>query len=139
MVISSHTIYSQDRYTLELQAVEERYWERSVSRSACRFFLLACLQQRPMHGYEVGKAIRRATQACCEPTDAMIYPALRELMEQGLITCRAEQVGGRRRKVCSLTPRGDEAYRAAARVWGRLLPGIHEAITRGNSESCGRP
>ena len=48
------------------------YWEMLINRSVSRFFLLAALHQRAMHGYELAKAISGACRGCCEPSDAMI-------------------------------------------------------------------
>ncbi len=107
---------------------DEAYWSRLISRGVCRFFLLAELNRRSMHGYALARNIREATQACCDPTDAMIYPALRELVEEGCVICRVESVGGRERKVCSLTERGVAVYRVAAQAWEQVLGPLQEAV-----------
>jgi PadR family transcriptional regulator PadR len=107
------------------------YWDMLIARSASRFFMLASLARRPMHGYELAKAIARACDNCCEPSDAMIYPAIRDLSREGYIVCREERQGGRIRKICELTDRGWQAYRAAAEAWGHVLPYLSEAVTRG--------
>jgi DNA-binding PadR family transcriptional regulator len=107
------------------------YWDSLIARSASRFFMLASLARRPMHGYELAKAIARACDNCCDPSDAMIYPAIRDLSQEGYIVCREERHGGRTRKVCELTERGWQAYRAAAEAWGHVLPYLSEAVTRG--------
>ena len=61
-------------------------------------------------------------------TDAMIYPAIKEMTAAGLIACREEVIGGRKRKVCELTDQGWQAYRTAARAWANALPGITNAV-----------
>ncbi|MDI6856851.1 MAG: PadR family transcriptional regulator [Dehalococcoidia bacterium] len=104
------------------------YWEMLINRSVQRFFLLAGLHERPMHGYELARAIRDACAGCCQPTDAMIYPALHDLISEGQVVCREVTVGGRRRKVCSLTEKGEEAYREAALAWQRMLGPLAEAV-----------
>jgi PadR family transcriptional regulator PadR len=103
------------------------YWEMLINRSVSRFFLLAALHRSPMHGYELARAISDACGGCCSPTDAMIYPALKDLLEGGYVECREESQGARQRKVCRLTPKGEEAYRAAGQAWGRVLPYLKEA------------
>jgi DNA-binding PadR family transcriptional regulator len=52
--------------------------------------------------------------------DAMVYPAMRDLVEGGYLDCHQEDVEGEKRHVCRLTDRGKEAYLATARVWGRM-------------------
>lgn len=104
------------------------YWDLLINRSASRFFLLAALAQEPMHGYQLAKAVEEATDACCTPSAAMIYPSLRELMEGGYITCEIERTGARERKVCALTPKGREVYQTAASSWRRILPFLQQAV-----------
>ena len=110
---------------------EKDYWRKLVSRGSGRFLVLAAPNERPRHGYELARAVTEACDGCCEPTDAMIYPTIRELTEGGYIECRTESQGQRQRKICELTDRGREAYRAAAEVWSAVLPGLQEAIDAG--------
>ena len=70
------------------------YWEMLINRSVSRFFLLAALHQRAMHGYELAKAISGACRGCCEPSDAMIYPALHDLLEGGYVRVPGGGPGG---------------------------------------------
>lgn len=110
------------------------YWERLISRSMCRFFLFYALRQKPMHGYELGKSIARACPGCCQPTDAMIYPTLHELLESGYIKCHTESKGGRERKVYTLTHKGMESYTAAAEAWNKALPYLVEATAASKTD-----
>ena len=96
---------------------DEAYWENLVKRSLCRFLLLAQLAKGPLHGYAVNQAIKEACQGCCEPTEAMVYSSMKELMDGGYVDCRMEEHWGRQRPVCWLTPTGQESFRAAGRVW----------------------
>jgi DNA-binding PadR family transcriptional regulator len=107
----------------------KEYWEMLINRSVSRFFLLAALNQRAMHGYELAKAISDACEGCCEPSDAMIYPALRDLVEGGYVECLVEAQGARQRKVCRLTEKGQEAYRAAAAAWQSIIPAVGQAVS----------
>ena len=106
----------------------EAYWENLVKRSLCRFFLLAQLAKGPVHGYRLNQAIRDACQGCCEPTEVMVYSTMRELMRGGYVQCRTEEHQGRKRRVCWLTTVGEESFRAAARVWEKMLPAVGESI-----------
>ena len=108
----------------------EEYWENLVKRSLCRFLLLAELSKGPVHGYGISQAIKVACQGCCEPTEAMVYSTVKELNEGGYIECRMEEHGGRQRRVCWLTPSGQEAFRAAARVWEKMLPTVEDSIAQ---------
>lgn len=108
---------------------DEGYWDQLGRKSVLRFFLLAALHEQPMHGYGIAGSVAK----CCDggrPTDAMIYPALKELQEGGCLTCEVEPVAGRQRKVCRLTARGEQAYAAAAKAWLNFLPHLVVSINR---------
>ena len=106
----------------------DAYWELLIKKSVSRFFLLSVLSQRPMHGYEIAKSIESCCEGYCKPTDGMIYPTIKELVNGGYIECVPEVIGGRRRNVCHLTANGKEAYRAAARVWAGVLPYLETSV-----------
>ena len=104
------------------------YWDMLIRRSLSRFFMLRALHEQPSHGYRLKEAVKKAAQGCCDPTDAMIYPAIKELVASGYVEVRMENQGARERKICSLTPKGLDAYKAAAAAWSTVLPHIREAI-----------
>jgi len=116
---------------IERDLTDKTYWRLLASRGLNRFLVLAALHEQPRHGYDLARAITQGCDGCCEPTDAMIYPAIKELTEGGYIVCRAEWQGQRQRKVCELTDRGRQAYRAAAEVWKAVLPGLREVVEAG--------
>ena len=118
---------------------QEAYWENLVKRSLCRFLLLAQLDPGPVHGYGINQAIREACQGCCEPTEAMVYSTMKELLDGGYVVCREEEHQGRKRRVCWLTPTGQEAFRAAARVWEKLLPTLNGAIAQAMERPANTP
>ncbi len=105
----------------------QAYWDLLINRSVSRFFLLAALAQEPMHGYQLSIAVEEATDACCKPSAATVYPALKELLEGGYIVCDVERTGARERKVYKLTPKGHQLYRTAASSWKRILPPLQHA------------
>ncbi len=106
----------------------EAYWENLVKRSICRFLLLSEIAKGPVHGYGLNQAIRAACQGCCEPTEAMVYSTMRELIDGGYVTYREEEHQGRRRRVCWLTSSGTAAFQAAARVWEKMLPKVEGSV-----------
>ena len=110
------------------EMVTEEYWENLIKKSVSRYFLLGMLSQKPMHGYEIAKNIEECCEGWCKPTDGMIYPTLKEMVAGGYVECEAETIDGRQRKVCHLTSKGEEAYRAAATVWGSVLPYLNSSV-----------
>ncbi len=109
---------------------DEAYWENLVKRSLCRFLLLGQLAKGPVHGYQLNLAIRDACQGCCEPTEAMVYSTVKELVEGGHVVYRMDEHLWRERRGCLLTDEGREAFRAAGRVWQKMLPTVEETVAQ---------
>ncbi len=107
---------------------EGAYWDMLIRRSLTRFYLLAALGSRPMHGYELARAVGELCQGCCDPSDAVVYPLLKELEQGGYCTCEIASQGARQRKVCELTETGQEALRAAAKAWAAVLPSLQHTV-----------
>ena len=76
-----------------------------VRRGDVRSAILALLDDRPMHGYEMIQELEERTGGRWTPSAGSIYPTLQLLEDEGLVT--AEEVDGR--KVYSLTDSGKEA------------------------------
>ena len=93
------------------------YWNGTIKMSLSKFFILNVLHQRPMHGYDIARAVEKTTKGCCSPTEGTIYPALREFEEGGYVTSEAEVVSGRERKVYTLTDKGRQAFQVAVGAW----------------------
>ncbi len=64
--------------------------------------LLAVLQEKPMHGYEIMKALEERFHGFYKPSAGAVYPALRSLHRRGLVSV----AGGERRKTYRITPAG---------------------------------
>lgn len=93
------------------------YWNGIIKMSLSKFFILCVLHQKPMHGYEIARAVERTTNGCCSPTEGTIYPVLREFEEGDYVTWEAEIVSGRERKVYTLTNKGRQAFKVAVEAW----------------------
>ena len=67
---------------------------RRGRRGDVRFAILALLEERPMHGYEMMQELSERTQGLWRPSPGSLYPALQLLEDQGLV--RSESAEGRR-------------------------------------------
>ena len=102
------------------------YWAGTIKMSLSKFFILRVLHDRPLHGYDVARAVERATNGCCSPTEGTIYPVLREFEEGGYVTSQAEVVAGRQRKTYTLTDKGREAFRVGVEAWLEVTKALIE-------------
>ncbi len=106
------------------------YWDTAILRAAGRLLMLAALEERPGHGYEIARRLTGVCGAWCTPSPAMIYPAIHELEAEGLIACEVDASSGRRRRVCHLTEEGRAALRAGAGAWAAFLPTMSRLLER---------
>ena len=68
-----------------------------------KLHILLVLMQGPSHGYEIIHSIEHHTGHLWHPSPGSMYPALESLESKGFISC----MGDGRRKVYSLTPKGE--------------------------------
>jgi Predicted transcriptional regulators len=57
--------------------------------------ILSCLMEKPMHGYELGKILKKTFSACTRISNNTIYPILKKFVTRGYITKREEPQEGK--------------------------------------------
>ena len=75
---------------------------RYYDRGDLKFEILRLLRERPMHGYEVMRALEEASGGCYKASAGSVYPTLQMLEDQGFVV--AEEKEGK--KVYSVTDAG---------------------------------
>ncbi|WP_220348866.1 PadR family transcriptional regulator [Alkalilimnicola ehrlichii] len=93
------------------------YWRGTIKMSLSKFFVLSVLHRKPMHGYEVVKAVETTTKGCCSPSEGTVYPVLNEFEAGGYLVSSMEVVQGRERKVYAVTDKGRHAFQIAVDAW----------------------
>ena len=119
------------------------YWETSFLRAAGRLLMLAAFEERPRHGYDIARRLSNICGEWCNPSAAMIYPAIQELEAAGLIACELDATSARRRRVCCLTDDGREALRVGVAAWAQFMPAMARVLaasgTKVPAASCDVP
>ncbi|HET9220851.1 MAG TPA: PadR family transcriptional regulator [Roseiflexaceae bacterium] len=92
--------------------------KRFFGRGDLKYALLELLQERPMHGYEMMKALQEQTGGMYTPSAGSIYPTLQMLEDRGFVT--VSEVEGK--KVHSITDAG-RAFLAEGQQEERGEPG----------------
>ena len=92
-------------------------------RGDVRFAILALLNERPMHGYEMMQELDNRTQGLWKPSPGSLYPALQLLEDQGLV--RSETTDGRRQYTLTDEGRAELSSRPRASApWESM---VHDA------------
>jgi len=79
-------------------------------RGDVRAAILALLQERPMHGYEMIQELEERSDGVWRPSAGSIYPTLQLLEDEGLIT--GEEHEGKRRFTLTESGREEAASRS---------------------------
>ena len=103
-----------------------------------RSAILALLDDRPMHGYEMITELDERTGGRWRPSAGSIYPTLQLLEDEGLVT--AEEVGDDGMLYELLVLIGPEDERSAQIVWylSRFREGLVLSTTAFNTEALAR-
>ncbi len=81
---------------------EQFGFHRAFGRGDMKYVLLELLQERPMHGYEMIKALEEKSSGFYSPSPGSVYPTLQMLEDRGFVT--VQEVEGK--KVYSITDAG---------------------------------
>jgi DNA-binding PadR family transcriptional regulator len=76
--------------------------KRFFGRGDLKYALLELLQERPMHGYEMMKALQEETGGMYTPSAGSVYPTLQMLEDRGFVTVSEVES----KKVYSITDAG---------------------------------
>ncbi|MBW8869132.1 MAG: helix-turn-helix transcriptional regulator, partial [Acidobacteria bacterium] len=83
--------------------------ERELKRGSAELLVLALLEDRQRHGYEIGRLIAERSEGAINFHVASLYPTLYRLEDRGLIEGRwVEKSGQRRRRYYRVTRKGRE-------------------------------
>lgn len=102
--------------------------ENARKKGSAELLVLAQLESRPRHGYEIGVEIERRSRGEVSFQVASLYPVLYRLERKGLIAGQwVEAPGQRRRRYYKLTPAGRKTLSAQRRSWSAFLLAVQRA------------
>jgi len=91
---------------------------RELKKGSAELLILALVEARPRHGYDIGKLIESQSGGELRFNIASLYPLLYRLEKRGWIEGRwTEKPGERRRRLYRLTPEGRKVLAAQRSGW----------------------
>lgn len=91
--------------------------------------VLAVLQENPLHGYAIARAIEQRSQGVLHCKEGTLYPTLHTLEQEGLICGEWQQIDKRReRKVYRIMPAGRAAFEEQRGNWIRITSAIGQVM-----------
>ena len=104
--------------------------EGEILKGHLDMIVLAALAAGPAHGYGIIQEIRRRSGGAFDLPEGTIYPALHRLEKAGLLSSRWTSAdSGRKRRVYSLTRRGQRALVEQRAVWDRFADAIRGLLS----------
>jgi PadR family transcriptional regulator PadR len=101
--------------------------DRELKKGNAELLILALLEQKARHGYEIGKLIAERSEGIVRFHVASLYPLLYRLERRGWVKGEWEPAGGRRRRFYRLTPTGRRTL-ASQRIRWRAFSGAINRI-----------
>ena len=93
--------------------------------------LLAIVSEKPSHGYAVIEELRRRSDEAFDLPEGTVYPALHRLERAGLLTSSWSTVGGRRRRVYRISPKGGRALDRRRSEWNEFASAVQRVVRGG--------
>jgi len=99
---------------------------RELKRGSAELLVLALLEERERHGYDLARLIGERSQGAINFHVASLYPTLYRMEDKGLIDGRwVEKAGQRRRRYYRVTALGRKALASQRSVWEGFFEGLN--------------
>jgi PadR family transcriptional regulator PadR len=118
-LVGAYTISMSDIPTSDIVYLFLNRLSKSIGAGAFSLLILSAVKRRgKTYGYEIMKSINNVSKGKIEMNESTLYPLLRSLDEQGLLTSSWEQSqAGPPRRCYAITKEGDEALKRGIETW----------------------
>ena len=106
-----------------------RILDRELKKGSAELVILALVEQRPRHGYEMNQMIEQQSDGAVRFTVTSLYPLLYRLEKRGWIQGRwVEKAGQRRRRYYKITREGRTVLAEQRQGWERFVAAINRIV-----------
>lgn len=99
--------------------------DRELKKGSAELLILSLVEDRPRHGYELGRLIELRSRGALKFNVASLYPLVYRLEKRGWIRGRwIEKAGQRRRRFYRLTPAGRRVLASQREGWRDFVEAI---------------
>jgi len=100
----------------------------ALKKGTAELLVLAQLEGRPRHGYEIAQRIADRSAGAVSFQPASLYPVFYRLERRGLIAGRwVEKAGQRRRRYYRLTVQGRQVLAERRKGWNAFIRAVQQA------------
>ena len=112
----------------------DRILDRELKKGSAELMILALLDARPRHGYEISQIIEQRSDGAVRFKVASLYPLLYRLERRGWVLGQwVEKEGQRRRRYYRLTRAGRKVLAEQRKGWQRFVAAISRITEVGNA------
>lgn len=105
--------------------MSSKSFDLEVKRGSAETLILALLEDRQRHGYEIGRQIESRSGGAISFQVASLYPMLYRLEKRGLIEGRwIEKAGERRKRFYRLTVEGRAVLKRQRSFWSEFVEAL---------------
>jgi transcriptional regulator len=102
-----------------------RMLQRELKRGSAELLILALLEERERHGYDLAQLIEKRSDGTISFNVASLYPTLYRMEEKDLIEGRwVEKPGQRRRRYYRLTAQGRKVLADQRQTWADFFTAL---------------
>ncbi len=99
---------------------------RELKRGSTELLILALLEERDRHGYDLARLIEQRSRGAISFNVASLYPTLYRMEDKDLIEGRwVEKAGQRRRRYYRLTSAGRRTLASQRSVWDTFFEALN--------------
>jgi PadR family transcriptional regulator len=99
--------------------------DKEVKRGSTEMLILALVEDRARHGYEIAKLIEQRSDGVLQFHVASLYPLLYRMEKRGLIKGTwIEKTGQRRRRFYKLMPAGKKVLNEQRQTWSDFFTAL---------------
>ena len=100
--------------------------ERELKRGSTELLILALLEERDRHGYDLARLIDERSRGAISFHVASLYPTLYRMEDKGMIQGRwVEKAGQRRRRYYHLTAAGRQTLASQRGIWATFFEALN--------------
>jgi len=105
-----------------------------LKKGSIEMLVLALVETRPRHGYEIGKLIESRSGGRLTFALPTLYPTLLRLENRGWLKGRwVEKAGERERCFYRLTPRGRRMLAEQRAIWKTYIASVNQVMDAGDA------
>ena len=102
--------------------------DRESKKGNAELLILALLEEKARHGYEIGKLIAERSEGIVRFHIASLYPLLYRLERRGWVKGEWEPAGGRRRRFYRLTAAGRKTLTSQRARWREFSGAMNRIV-----------